>query len=204
MALCFTHTAAGYLAYEITRPADRHRPGLLLAAVGLANAPDLDFLPGLLVGQPGAYHRGVTHTLAAVVLAALVAAVVARQWVHGRPWRLQRPQRPRTVGAWVGAVWASHLLLDLITTDVVAPYGGRFLWPLSNAYYIAPVTLLPEIVIDGSGRGAFFLSLTEPHSWVAWASDVGVLVVAVVSVALVRAWRARTAGTQLAGVPEGT
>jgi membrane-bound metal-dependent hydrolase YbcI (DUF457 family) len=195
MALCFAHTAAGYLAYEVARPADRHRPGLLLAAVGLANAPDLDFLPGLLVGQPGAYHRGVTHTLAAVVLAALVAVVVVRRGSH---WR------PRTVGVWVAAVWASHLLLDLITTDVVAPYGGRFLWPLSSAYYIAPVTLLPEIVIDGSGRGAFFTSLVELHTWVAWASDVGVLVAALVSVALVRAWRARVTGTQLAGLSEGT
>jgi len=89
------------------------------------------------------------------------------------------------------------------TTDVVPPHGGRFLWPLSSAYYIAPVTLLPEIVIDISGRGSFFTSLVEPHTWAAWASDVGVLVCALVSVALVRAWRARTAGA-LAGLPEGT
>jgi len=195
MALCFAHTAAGYLAYEIVRPKGRHRAGLLTAAVALTNAPDLDFLPGLLVGEPGAYHRGVTHTLGAVVLAALIALVVARRRRHWRPW---------TVGAWVGAVWASHLLLDLITTDVVAPYGGRFLWPLSKAYFIAPVTLLPEIVIDISGRAAFFTSLVEPHTWVAWASDVGVLVFALVSVALIRAWRARGANAQLAGLPEGT
>src|ERR1043165_443768 len=140
MALCFAHSAAGYLAYEVARPADRHRPGLLLAAVGLANAPDLDFLPRILVGHPGAYHRGVTHTLAAVALAALVAVVVARRRTH-RPSRTFRT--PWTVGAWVAAVWAAHLFLDLITTDVVAPYGGRFLWPLSSAYYIAPVTFLP-------------------------------------------------------------
>jgi membrane-bound metal-dependent hydrolase YbcI (DUF457 family) len=201
MALCFAHTAAGYLAYEVARPAECHRPGLLLAAVGLANAPDLDFLPGLLIGQPGAYHRGVTHTLAAVVLATLVAVVVARRGVH---WWPRTHRTPRAVGAWVAALWASHLLLDFITTDVVAPYGGRFLWPLSSAYYIAPVTLLPEIVIDGSGRGAFFTSLVEPHTWVAWASDVGVLALTLVSVALVRAWRARVAETQLAGLSEGT
>jgi membrane-bound metal-dependent hydrolase YbcI (DUF457 family) len=201
MALCFAHTAAGYLAYEVARPADRHRPRLLLAAVGLANAPDVDFLPGMLVGQPGAYHRGVTHTLAALALAALVAVVVARRWAPSR----SRPFRtPWTAGAWVAAVWASHLLLDLVTTDVVAPHGGRFLWPLSSAYYIAPVTLLPEIVIDGSGRGAFFRSLVDAHAWVAWATDVGVLAGALVSVALVRAWRARAAGTQLAGLSEGT
>ena len=194
MALCFAHAAAGYLAYEIVRPEGRHRPALLAAAVALAGAPDLDFLPGLLVGHPGAYHRGVTHTLGAAVLAAVVAFVLARRYMHARPG---------AVAAWVGGVWVSHLFLDLITADVVAPHGGRFLWPLSREYYIAPVTLLPEVVIDGSDSTAFFVSLITPRTWHAWATDVGVLVSAIVSVAVVRAWRARTAN-QLAGVPEGT
>lgn len=196
MALCLAHTAAGYLAYEIVRPAERHRPGLLFTAVALATAPDLDFVPGLLLGHPGAYHRGVTHTLGAVVLAACVAAVLARYVLHRRRWR--------AISAWVGAVWASHLFLDFITTDAVAPHGGRFLWPLSSAYYIAPVTVLPEVVIDGSTRDGFFASLVQPHTLVAWATDLSVLATTVVSVALVRAWRARAAGTQLAGVSEGT
>jgi membrane-bound metal-dependent hydrolase YbcI (DUF457 family) len=195
MALCFAHAAAGYLAYEIARPEGHHRPALLTAAVALASAPDLDFLPGLLVGQPGAYHRGVTHTVGAAVLAAMVAFVLARRYGRARPW---------AVTTWVGAVWTSHLFLDSISADAVAPHGGRFLWPLSQAYLIAPVTLLPEIVIDGSGRAEFFASLVERHTWVAWASDLGMLVAALVSVALVRAWRARAAGARLAGIPEGT
>jgi len=58
MALCFAHTAAGHPAHEAVRPEGRHRPALLIAAVALVNPPDLDFLPGLLVGQPGAYHEG--------------------------------------------------------------------------------------------------------------------------------------------------
>jgi membrane-bound metal-dependent hydrolase YbcI (DUF457 family) len=194
MALCCAHTAAGYLAYEIVRPEGRHRPALLMAAVALATAPDLDFLPGLLLGQPGAYHRGVTHTLGAALLAGTVALVLARRYAHARPW---------AVASWVASVWGSHLFLDSITTDVVEPHGGRFLWPLSQAYYIAPVTLLPEVVIDGSARSAFFASLMGPHTWFAWTCDVGVLASALVLVAVVRAWRAR-ASTQLAGIPEGT
>jgi inner membrane protein len=195
MALCFAHAAAGYLAYEIARPEGQHRPALLAAAVALASAPDLDFLPGLLVGQPGAYHRGVTHTVGAAVLAAVVAFVLARRYLHARPG---------AVATWVGGVWASHLLLDLISADVVAPHGGRFLWPLSEEFYIAPVTLLPEIVIDGSGTVAFFASLVGSDTWLAWASDVAVLALALVSAAVVRIWRARAAGTELVGVPEGT
>ena len=58
MALCCAHTAAGYLAYEAVRPAGPHQRRLLAAAVALANAPDLDFVPGLVLGHPGMFHRG--------------------------------------------------------------------------------------------------------------------------------------------------
>ena len=78
MALCLSHTAAGYLAYEVIRPAGGHRPALLAAAVALANGPDLDFLPGLLLGHPMAYHRGVTHTVLAVAAVACLVALGVR------------------------------------------------------------------------------------------------------------------------------
>src|SRR5262245_66644350 len=115
MALCFTHGAAGYLAYEMVRPAGGHRPGLLAAAVALANAPDIDFLPGILLGHPGAYHRGVTHTLLAVVLVAVAVALGIRFAGRGRV-PIAR------AGLWAGAVYASHLVVDFFTVDSVAPH----------------------------------------------------------------------------------
>jgi inner membrane protein len=180
MALCFSHTAAGYLGYEAVRPAGGHRPALLAAAVLLANGPDLDFLPGMLLGHPMAYHRGVTHTLgAAVVVGALVALGV----------RVSRRGLPARAGLWAGAVYASHLLLDYLTRDSLPPYGGRFLWPLSHAYLQAPISLLPEVVVDGSGRGAFFASLLAPHTLMAWAREIGMLAITVATVHAVRAWQ---------------
>jgi membrane-bound metal-dependent hydrolase YbcI (DUF457 family) len=195
MALCLAHAGVGYLVYEIARPAGPHRPALAAAAVALGIAPDLDFVPGLLVGQPGAYHRGVTHTIGAAVVAAVVVLWVARRHDFGRPW---------AVAGWAWAVWMTHLLLDWVAADVKPPHGGRFLWPLSQEYFHAPVTLLPEIVIDGSNNAAFVSSLVGPHTWAAWASDAGVLVAAFTCAALVRRWRAGAAREELAGLPEGT
>jgi membrane-bound metal-dependent hydrolase YbcI (DUF457 family) len=176
MALCFAHAAVGYLAYEAARPAGRHRPALLVAAVALAVGPDLDVLPGLALGRPMVFHRGVSHT---VVAAGAVGALVA-----GVTWALGG-LRPLAVGLWALGAWSSHLLLDWLTGDVVPPYGGRFLWPLSADYYIAPVTLLPNVVIDPSGRGAFFASLVAPRVLGAWLTDVGILVAALVGVRMV-------------------
>ncbi len=168
MALPFGHISAGYLGYEAVRPAGPHRPALLLGAIALANAADFDFLPGLVIGHADAYHRGVTHTLAAVVVIAL--AVAAAGGIAGAC----RATVLRAAG-WAAAVYASHLVLDYVTVCAVPPSGGRFLWPLSDAYYIAPRPLLDEIIIDSSSRSAFVASLLTPHALGVWARELAFL-----------------------------
>ena len=186
MALCCAHTAAGYLAYEAVRPAGPHRPGLLAAAVALANAAELDFVPGILLGHPGMFHRGVTHTVAAVVAVGCLVALVG-------------PGGRRAL--WASATYASHLLLDFFTIDRRPPYGGRFLWPFSDAYYLSPVTPLPEIVVDGSGRMAFFASLVGPHTAPVWAQEIALLVLVVAAVHALRAVIAWPAWSGIAEEP---
>src|SRR5262245_10247384 len=129
MALCLAHATAGYLAYEALRPAGPHRPWLLAGAVLLANAPDLDFLPGLAVGDPNAFHRGMTHTIGAAALVATAVWVVAR-------WR--RARRPQWWAAFAAAAYGSHLLVDWMTVDVIPPRGIQLLWPFSDRWLHAP------------------------------------------------------------------
>jgi len=175
MALCFTHTAAGYAVYEAARPAGRHRPLLAAAAVVLANAPDLDFVPGFLVGQPGAFHRGITHTLAGVVL---VTAVT---------WLLARGRARLATTTFVAAAWGSHLVVDFFSTDAIAPHGAQFLWPLSDAYLIAARPLFPEIVIDMHSAGSFLATMLSPATLPVWCWELGTLITVVASVHTVRA-----------------
>jgi membrane-bound metal-dependent hydrolase YbcI (DUF457 family) len=184
MALCFAHAAAGYLVYEALRPAGAHRPGLLAAAVVVANAPDLDFVPGLVLGQPAAYHRGVTHTVAAVVVVAAIAALVVR-------WRGGGPGRAWRVAGWTAALWTSHLVLDYFTSNVVPPSGARFLWPFSDRYWIAARPVLPEIVIDPAGRGQFFTSIFNRATVAVWLDELWVLAAVVLVVHVLRAIAAR-------------
>jgi membrane-bound metal-dependent hydrolase YbcI (DUF457 family) len=174
MALCLAHATGGYLVYEAARPSGPHRPGLLAAAVVLGNAPDFDFLPGVLVGHPGAFHRGVTHTLAAVLAVAAVTWLVA--WLRSNVTLAHR------AAVFAGAAYGSHLLLDFFTVDVVPPHGAQFLWPLSPEYYLSPVTLLHEIIIDPSGRTAFFASIFTAQTARVWASELGLLVCVVAAV----------------------
>ena len=78
--------------------------------------------------------------------------------------------------AWAAAVYASHLVLDYLTFNVVPPSGGRFLWPLSGAYYIAPRPLLDEVIINSSSRGAFVASVLTPHALGVWGRELACLV----------------------------
>lgn len=178
MALCLAHATAGYLAYEALRPAGPHRPWLLAGAVFLANAPDLDFLPGLAVGDPDAYHRGVTHTLGAAVAMAAMVGLLAR-------WR--RVPRPWWWAAFAAVAYGSHLLVDWMTVDAVPPHGIQLLWPFSARWLHAPWNLLGEIIIDRSGRVAFVHSLLTPTALLAWAREVALVVAVVALVHLGRA-----------------
>lgn len=130
-------TPVGHALFGVTAGSAASRPSDLAkcAVIGgmVAIAPDLDFLPGLLVGDPDRFHHGVTHTLAAAVVAASIAwfAAPAR-----RRWRWS------TV---VGAAYVSHLLLDMVTLDPSAPHGIPLFWPLDHGWVYGPV-LLPRVI----------------------------------------------------------
>ena len=189
MALCLAHATAGYLAYEAFRPAGPHRAWLLAGAVLLANAPDLDFLPGIVLDHPNAFHRGVTHTLGATVVVAAVLWATARWCRAGRPWW------------WVAfgtVAYSSHLLVDWLTVDAVPPYGIQALWPLTDQWLHAPFNLLGEVILDASGRSAFLRSLVTPAALFAWLREVCVALAVVAGVHVARA--SVTAFAQLGAV----
>ncbi|MFO0674870.1 MAG: metal-dependent hydrolase [Polyangiaceae bacterium] len=101
--------------------------------------PDVDvfgFRLGVEYANPWG-HRGATHSLAFAMLVALAAGLVARS---------AKLPVVRTA-AFVGAVVASHPLLDCLTDGGL---GCALLWPFSNERFFAPWTPLPVAPI---GRG---------------------------------------------------
>ena len=171
MALPIAHTTAGYLIHRL----DRRRTGFAgwqraLAFIAIANLPDADFLVGFVVGQPGAFHRGLSHTLlAALVFGAALAALTR--------WRLRERWLPASVV--FACVYGSHLLLDALTVDERGPAGAQFFWPFSGAYYIAPFTIFTEIIIDGSSRLGFLASVFAWPTVVVLARELAIALVAI-------------------------
>jgi membrane-bound metal-dependent hydrolase YbcI (DUF457 family) len=88
-----------------------------------ANLPDVDFIPGLLTGNPRAFHRGTSHTL---VAAFIVAAIGASLWTwSAMPWLVR--------AGLIFVAYASHVGLDYFT-----PGRGLLMgWPFSPRRYQA-------------------------------------------------------------------
>jgi inner membrane protein len=201
MALPIAHAAAGYVVHRATRggdpagvpggvgrsAADDWRRAALFMVLG--NLPDFDFMVGFLLGRPGMFHRGVSHTVVAAV-AFGIAAGLLQQW-RGR-------ERFRTAALAFGAAYFSHLVFDFLTIDHRPPFGGQFLWPFSAEYWTSPVTIFHEIIIDGRTRVDFLRTV------IAWPI-VGVLAREIVIAAMMvgawhgwEAWRSRVTDRGLA------
>jgi inner membrane protein len=131
------HAFAGVAVYAALAPGAGPRrdwqPWALAAFAAMA--ADLDFLPGLLVGQPSRWHHWATHSVAAALVFALLVSLVA---VRGLPDRGRR-------ALLLLAAYGSHLALDWLTVDRTVPQGIPLLWPVSDAVFLAPRPLFTDI-----------------------------------------------------------
>jgi inner membrane protein len=152
----------GYLVYSSLHPWGVYNLRATCLFLFAANAADLDFIPGLLVGNPNRYHHGISHSIGLAVLFALVA---------GYFLRLRNSFKYSFIAFFI--LYLSHIVLDYFSIDTGAPYGEPLLWPLVNDYYISPVAFLPDIQRAAAGK-EFILSLFSPHNF--WAVTVECLI----------------------------
>jgi len=136
MASPIGHAIAGYAVHEFGRsPAERLDPTFLVLTLLMAVAPDFDFLPGILQGQPALYHQGITHSLGFAAAVSLAAAL------------LYSREKGRVLFAWriLFLSYSTHMLIDLFGPDKRPPIGVPLFWPFSDATYLSPVQLLMGI-----------------------------------------------------------
>jgi inner membrane protein len=126
------HSLAGLCGYFLAsnRPLSARREYLLLGSIVIANLPDFDLVPRLLFGDVSSLHRQWTHSLVAALGFGLVMSVLAR-------WR---KTDKIFYGVWGGAVYLSHIVLDMLLDDPSPPHGVQLLWPFSTSYFMSPVT----------------------------------------------------------------
>ena len=135
------HTIIGAaLGCGVLMPRGRWKAGLqalweqragFLVIVFMANLPDIDYLPGVLMGSINVFHHWYTHTLGWIAVVSLAVWILWRK-THRAGW---------SVFALLFAALASHLAVDLFSADHSVPYGIMALWPFTDTFYISPEPL---------------------------------------------------------------
>jgi len=115
----------------------------------LGLAPDLDFLPGFLVGAPSRYHHGLSHSVGMSLLVGLLFGLIYHA-VAKKP----------LVRYWVifSGVYFAHVAADFFAKDTMPPIGEQLLWPFWSGYVLSPITFFLDV--QRSAQSAdFFISL---------------------------------------------
>jgi inner membrane protein len=96
--------------------------------------PDLDFLPGLLIGKGGHFHHGIIHSIGFVLAVSLLV------WL-GIVFFQKSPDILKA-GVLIFSLTFSHLILDYLTE---APKGFPLLWPFSESPCLFPWPIFPRV-----------------------------------------------------------
>ena len=121
MATPIGHAVAGLVISGVSKPQTRkERIALALVCTFAALAPDLDVIPGLLLGTPARFHGGISHSLGFAV--ALSLAIAGAYRLVGKP--------SKEIFLLAVTAYISHLALDMLGPDGRPPYGIPFFWPL--------------------------------------------------------------------------
>lgn len=169
MSLPILHSFAGYGVYRIGQ-GDRAATSkkFLLYCILLANLPDFDFLPGVIIGDAAFFHRTFTHSFAACLIAALAGGLLWR--FFGRMSFLRA-----AILSFVS--YASHLILDL---SGAAPKGLQLMWPISTTLYYGPrvdftIPIHDHVLERATGLGSFIAALFHPDMLQSFFFELGVL-----------------------------
>ena len=113
---------------------------------GLAALPDVDIVLGIVLGKGGSYHGTFTHSVAAVVVWALIGHAVG-----GGRW-----------AAVFGVGYASHLAVDLL--DESGPTNLMLGWPFSGQRPYSLGKLFPKVPVEGDGIVDTALNVLRPET----------------------------------------
>lgn len=118
MPLPVLHSYAGYSLYKLDAKSRVNSLTLALFCMFAANAADLDFVPGILVGRAGRFHHGATHSFGAAIIFGLICALAFKIW---------KRMDFQSIFKLSSITYGSHVVLDALTHP---SEKMPLLWPL--------------------------------------------------------------------------
>ncbi|MCH7872409.1 MAG: metal-dependent hydrolase [Planctomycetes bacterium] len=177
------HCAVGAAIYSLRRGSLGRKRGRLAGLIIIAALlPDIDFLPGLIVGDPNRFHNGPTHSILFAILAAgMLTWLAGRQ--AGSAARQAGPAGRQRISVFILTLFAglSHPLLDGLAVDERAPFGVPIFWPVSDLRFQVEDPWFDGIDHGSTGAEAseFFDAIISVGNAKAMAKEFGIGAVAI-------------------------
>jgi len=116
--------------------------------------PDLDFLPGLIIGEPSRYHHGFSHSFVMSLVMGLMAGLV--YYLIRRKYLVQ-------YSFIFSGVYFAHVAADFFAVDTSLPIGEQLFWPFWNGYLLSPFTFFLDVHRSAESFD-FFVSMFNSHN----------------------------------------
>jgi hypothetical protein len=138
------HLLSGGIVY-LTGGSAKQRSRLVLGATILGSiVPDFDFLPGFLIGNPGAFHHGISHSLGFALLFGTMVFLVLRYF--------QYSDIATRAALMAACAYGFHAVLDAASVNEGAK-SVPLLWPLSAREFGINLHLFGHFHHDGLADG---------------------------------------------------
>jgi inner membrane protein len=149
----------GVIIYRATTRPGQTQPWWLMGLyVFAANAPDLDVLPGLVVGNLSRFHHGPSHSIGlALAFGALASLFFARKIY---------------AFAVAFSLYFSHVLLDYLVWDPPPSRGVPLFWPFSTEYYMTPFAFFPSFHYMAKPTEFILSSLFTLHNFFTVTTEI--------------------------------
>lgn len=169
------HCLAGYIIYRVTtKSVGISRWRSIAVYLLAANAPDFDFIPGLLAGDLSLFHHGPSHSIGFSILFGVLSSLFFSR-------RLQ--------AFFAGfSLYLSHVLADYLVQDPSLPQGVPLLWPLDSDYYMAPFAFFRsfDYLTNSSEPRLIMSAFLTSHNLLTVATEVLILSPLLILVALLK------------------
>lgn len=146
------HILAGGVLY-LTGTSGKQASRLILGATIFASiAPDFDFLPGFVIGNPSAFHHGISHSAGFAFLFGTLVFLLLRYF---------QPSDIATRAALMATVaYGFHAVLDAVSVGEGAK-AVPLLWPFSSHAFGINIELFGHFHHDGLAHGIWSVVVWE-------------------------------------------
>lgn len=152
------HALVGLAVFAQLKPPQYRFSFLTIVLIAFASVfPDLDFIPGFIVGEPNKFHRDISHSVGFLGLLLIIIFSFER-------FILKKDKA--TFSLWFFIFFSLHIITDYFSADTRLPFGQPIFWPISENYYMSKFSIFLDIQ-RSPALNEFIPSLFSKHNFTA-------------------------------------